>query len=368
MAGRNVPSPGESSSAGQGDATPSARALGTVEGRIFDIQRACTHDGPGIRTTVFLKGCFLRCAWCHNPESIDPRPQIMFREQRCIGCLACFEACEHGALRLVDEGGHGLDARALHPGADGLRDGLQREYQAARCVRCGACVDACYPEALEMVGRAVTVAKVCREVSRDRAFFDNSGGGVTLSGGEPLFQSRFAHGLLRACHETGLHTALDTTAYGPWERLAALLPHVDLVLLDLKCMNDDVHRRYTGVSNSTILANARRLALEMTSRPIPPGEGRQRFGVWVRVPVIPGVNDDDANIAGTAQFVRDEMGEEVRAFELLAYHRLGQSKTEALGQGYALTGLDAPSREHMTRLASLVRDVLARADVEVRWR
>ncbi len=336
-------------------------------GRVFDIQRASIHDGPGIRTTVFLKGCFLHCAWCHNPESIDPRPQIMYHQRKCIGCLACFDACRHGSLRLVGPDGSAVVIADAHSGSEGLAQGLRRAYDPALCVKCGACVEACYAEALEMVGRTLTVEDVCLEVERDRAFYDNSGGGVTVSGGEPLLQWEFTRAILATCHGRGIHTALDTTAYGPWERVAALIQFADMVLLDLKCMDDRVHRRYTGVSHATILKNARHLATEMASRTVP-DDRREAYGIWVRIPIVPGVNDDDINIARTGEFIRDEMSGAVRAVELLAYHRLGESKVEALGQSYALMGLETPPKEEMTRLANAMARLLDGTHIEVRWR
>ena len=228
----------------------------------------------------------------------------------------------------------------------------------------------CYAEALEMVGREMTAAEAYEEAARDRPFYSRTGGGVTVSGGEPLYQRAFTEELLRRCHDSGLHTALDTTAYGKWEALAAVLDHTDLVLLDLKHMDGERHQAYTGVDNASILENARRLAAAVVAREARAGSTypHRNTGIWVRVPVIPTINDDEANLRATAQFVGREMAGAVKVVELLGYHQLGGSKFQRLGREAPLPGVEPPARERLEGLRQLVESELEGAGVEVRAR
>jgi pyruvate formate lyase activating enzyme len=313
---------------------------------------------------VFLKGCYLRCAWCHNPESTTTRPEILFDAGSCIACLACYAACEIGALTLIDRQGNAIPPEALPRVREDVDQIGDRVHDSARCVRCGACVEACYAGALEMAGREMSVDEAMRDVLADRPFYDRAGG-ITISGGEPLFQHRFTEALLARCRAEGLHTALDTTAFGHWEPLAQLLPHVDLVLLDLKAMDPEVHKTWTGVDNATILRNARALGAWMAQHA--PG-GQEGHGVWVRVPVVPGVNDDEANLRATAGFVRDEMSGAVRAVELLGYHTLGGDKLERLGRDNPMAGVAPLTRDEVARRAAWVLQELEGTGIAVRWR
>lgn len=310
-------------------------------GRVFNIQRFSIHDGPGIRTTVFLKGCSLRCAWCHNPESIAAEPELAFFPEKCIRCGACFEACETGALRLlpVGETSAGDGAGQGRGGAPRPQEGWQRRYDRARCQLCGRCAEACYAEAIVMEGRDMTPEEAVAEVLKDKAFYDNSGGGATLSGGEPLLQAEFCAEVLAGCRAAGLHTALDTAANVPWAAFEATLPHTCLVLLDLKLMDPARHRAATGATNELILANARRMARE----PLP---------VVVRVPIVPGYTDDDGNVAAIADFARGLPN--LDCVELLPYHRFAEAKYRRLGRDYRLGGTDAPLAERLEALAALV--------------
>ncbi|UCD45872.1 MAG: glycyl-radical enzyme activating protein [Candidatus Bathyarchaeota archaeon] len=280
-------------------------------GTIFDIKHFAVHDGPGIRTTVFLKGCPLSCLWCHNPESISRQPQLLFTPRKCIGCGYCVDTCPRGAHKLVD-GRHVIDRES--------------------CAACGACAEGCYAGALEMAGRQVAVDEVMDEVLRDRTFHTNSGGGMTLSGGEPLAQRGFSLALLRAAKTEGLHTALDTSGFAPWELLEELLPHTDLVLYDLKHMDPERHAALTGVPNELILDNLCRL--DSTGSPI-----------WIRIPLIPGQNDDDPNYHSLGELLSHL--ENVDRVEILKYHRLAESKYESAGMEYALKGLVPPSSEEL---------------------
>ncbi len=305
----------------------------TESGIVFNIQRFSVHDGPGIRTTVFLKGCTLHCFWCHNPEGIRLKPEIQFYPDRCIGCGACLEACEHGAQVLKD---------GVHV------------YVRENCVMCGECVDNCFSGALELTGTAVTVDEVMEEVLADRAFYANSGGGVTLSGGEPLLQADFSRVILQRSKAEGLHTAIETCGNYGWSHLESVLPWVDLVMMDLKHMDSAAHREATGVSNERILKIAR--GLMCTSKPV-------RF----RTPVIPTVNDTPEAIGEIAAFVRrlsdlriatnTETGADVPlpVLGLLRFHRLAADKYRRLGLVYKARDQEAPSPETMDSLRDVAR-------------
>jgi pyruvate formate lyase activating enzyme len=265
------------------------------QGLIFDIQRFCLHDGPGIRTTVFLKGCTLRCRWCHNPESIAPRPELYFWSQRCIKCGACARACPRGAIALD------------HP----------RRILRRRCDACGACVGACPAAALEMIGRVMTADEVLAALLRDEPFYRTSGGGVTLSGGEPLAQPEFALEAMRACRSAGLHVALDTAGNVAESVFAAAVEAADLVLFDLKHPDPEAHRHFTGASNERVMSNLAFLA--RCGRPF-----------VARVPVIPGCNNSPETLLALARLATASNAAELN---LLPYHPLGESKRRRLGRG-----------------------------------
>jgi len=273
----------------------SGRNPDTIRGRIFDIQRFSIHDGPGIRTTVFLKGCPLRCLWCHNPEGIDPKTQLSFLPDKCIGCGVCFKLCEHGAHVMAPDG-HRLDR--------------------ACCVVCGACVTRCYAGALELVGREVTVGEVLQEVLADRPFYETSGGGMTLSGGEPLMQIDFTDALLSAAKTHGLHCCIETSGYANWASFRRVMPKVDLFLYDVKDTNSRRHKANTGVSNEKILANLRRLH----------DAGAK---VRIRVPLIPLYNDHQDNLRGLAALA-DSLPR-IEGLEIISYNQLGSGKLGRLG-------------------------------------
>jgi pyruvate formate lyase activating enzyme len=275
-----------------------------TSGLIFDIQRFSIHDGPGIRTTVFLKGCPLSCQWCHNPESRLGHPQLAFYKTKCIGCGRCFGECVNGA---IIEG-------------DGRVD-------RTKCLVCGACANVCPAEALQMIGRVATVSEVVAVVMRDQPFYKTSGGGATISGGEPLYQYEFSLALLAAFKENGLHTALETCGLGPWERVAAFAELTDLFLYDMKSVNPEKHKKYCGVDNAVILANARALATSGAD-------------IIFRTPVVPGLNDtaDDLRLLG--EFIKSLPGGQ--KLELMPYHRIGSGKYEALGMDYPIPDVPAP--------------------------
>jgi pyruvate formate lyase activating enzyme len=301
-------------------------AVKTPEGTVLNIQRYSTHDGPGVRTTVFLKGCSNACAWCHNPESLSPRSELQIFPDRCIGCGACLQVCPGGAHRL--EGG-------------------EKKYFRERCTACGRCADECFAGAIEAAGRTMTTDAVMEEVLQDATYYGNSGGGVTFSGGEPVLQAEFLGELLRRSKESGLHTAVQTAGNYDWEELAGILPLVDLVMCDLKFIDPALHRQYVGNDGTRIRKNFQRL-------------GRQDAAMAVRTPVVGGANDAPEEIAGIARFIREFRG--LRYYELIPYHALGESKRKSLGLP-AKTRFHTPSRETMERLADAAREYVA----EVRW-
>jgi pyruvate formate lyase activating enzyme len=284
-----------------------------TSGIVFDLRRYSIHDGPGIRTAVFFKGCPLACKWCHNPEGISFQPELLFRANRCILCEDCLPVCPTGSIRRE-------------------QDTIRIDRQ--RCRVNGACAAACPADALEVAGREWTVDQVLDAVERDRAFYKGSGGGVTFTGGEPLAQPDFLAELLAECRERGLHTTLDTSGYAPWPVLDRLRPWVDLFLFDLKLMNDDRHREWTGVSNEDILDNLSRLAAA--------GQAMR-----VRIPLIPGVNDDEANLHQAGEFLASLPVPP--PVELLAYHDLAGAKYSSLGKDYALAELRPVDAQRMQR-------------------
>ncbi|MBN1858096.1 glycyl-radical enzyme activating protein [Candidatus Bipolaricaulota bacterium] len=265
------------------------------QGVLFDIKRFALHDGPGIRTTLFLKGCPLSCVWCHNPESQNREPDLMFWQDRCIGCRACVMVCRERAIVVSD--------------------GLARTDRG-RCTGCGRCVEACPADARRIVGRRWSIQSLLQEIESDVLFYDQSGGGITLSGGEPLAQTAFAVALLTACRERRIHTAVDTCGHAPWTDVEALAAVTDLFLYDIKLIDAARHRELTGASNAQILNNLGRL--DDTG-------GR----IWIRYPLIPGLNDRADDLIALGDLVARLR--HVEAIHILPYHRGGLKKHERLG-------------------------------------
>jgi len=290
-----------------------------IKGIVFDIKKYSIHDGPGIRTTVFLKGCPLSCWWCHNPESQAPTVEMFFRENRCIRCGACLEACPQDAIAWNGQG----------PITD-----------QEKCERCGTCAAACYAEARESIGREMTVAQVMEQVERDVAFYDESRGGVTLSGGEPLLQWDFSLALLRACKDIEIHTALDTCGFARWEIMDRIREYVDFFLYDLKLIDGEKHRQFTGASNELILRNLQALS-------------QRGHNIVVRVPVIPGVNDDDESIRQIGAFAARLT--HLASIDLLPYHHIGMDKYTRLNKTYKLTDARPPTDERMAEITRILQ-------------
>jgi glycyl-radical enzyme activating protein len=280
-----------------------------ITGNIFDIQMFSINDGPGIRTTVFFKGCPLRCLWCSNPESQQTKPQLYYFANLCTKCHRCVAVCPNGAI-IVDEDGN-------------------VEINRKKCKVCGSCVSVCLNEARKIVGENLSVEEVFALVKRDELFYRNSGGGVTFSGGEPTLQSEFLLKLLKSCTDYGFHTALDTCGYVSWDILKPVIEMVELVLFDIKHINPIEHKRITGESNQMILNNLRSIIAcdkEIT----------------VRFPLIPGYNDSRENLDVTGSFL-NELG--IKSLDILPYHRLGIGKYKRLGLPYMLNDIEEPSQE-----------------------
>ena len=292
-----------------------------MKGLIFDIQHFSIYDGPGIRTTVFMKGCTLDCDWCHNPESINSKKEVQTYFSKCIGCGRCFELCPTGAHSIFDG---------------------KRIYNRAVCQRCGICTDNCYSGALVMTGEEKTVEQVVKTIAKDTNFYKDSGGGVTFSGGEPLLQADFVAAALKSCHELGIHTAVDTAGNIPYETFEKVMPHVDMFLYDLKGMDSDIHKKHTGAGNKLILDNLKKLS-------------RAGKPIWIRIPVIPTVNDSMENKAATAEFLADLAN--IEAVEPLAYHSLGAGKLESMGMMGEKKIFSVPTKDSMKEMYSFFENI-----------
>jgi pyruvate formate lyase activating enzyme len=313
---------------------PQTNALQTAgnslpEGILFDIRKYSIHDGPGIRTAVFFKGCPLRCAWCHNPESQSFQPELILRPSRCIACEACVAACPNEAIEVF------LHPRPLPQGGRG-----EIVTDRAKCQACGECTQVCYAEGRQLIGQTYSLEQVMAEIEGDRVFYEQSGGGVTFTGGEPMSQRAFLLALLRGCKARGLHTTLDTSGYCTWEALDEVGPFVDLFLYDLKLMDDTRHRQYTAVPNTLILENLRKLSEAGNT-------------IRVRIPIIPGVNDDEENLRASGEFLAGLPN--LQRVDILAYHSSAEAKYQNLGMGYTLPGLKSPTNEHMDEIAAILR-------------
>lgn len=298
-------------------------AMSELTGRIFNIQKCSIRDGRGMRTTVFLKGCGLRCLWCANPEGISFKPEISLNPANCMGCGFCLKKCPSGAVYLDDSG--------------------QMNYDRKRCTACGTCAAVCPTEARKLFGQDYTVEEAFRKIYQDRFYFEHSGGGVTFSGGEALMQPEFLLAVCRKCREYGINVAIETCGCGEYERFAPCLDYIDFIYFDIKHMSPEMHRRITGQSNEKILQNLERI-------------NRHGIEICIRTPVVPGWNDSEENIRATAQYIAELSS--VRRYELLAYHKLGINKYKILGKQYTLNDVEEPGEEQMLHLVELANDIL----------
>lgn len=274
---------------------------------IFDVKRYAINDGPGIRITIFFKGCPLSCKWCHNPESISPYTQKLYNNSKCIGCEQCVDACEKNACTLTT-------------------NGIVTDSEL--CILCGKCAEACPTKATEMSGEEMSVSHIMKLIKKEILFIDKSEGGVTFSGGEPLLHHEFLNDILDECIKEEIHTCIDTSGFAKKEVLLKVASKANYFLYDLKHMDSDIHRKYTGVSNEKILDNLKALADTGTK-------------MNIRIPLIKGVNDDESNIHASAKFI-SELAGEPKLVNILPYHSIAVKKYEKLGQEYDAGTMDVP--------------------------
>jgi glycyl-radical enzyme activating protein len=295
--------------------------MSATTGLVLSIDRCSLHDGPGIRTTVFLKGCPLHCLWCHNPESISTKPELFFMDDRCSRCGACVTACPNGCHTVTDAM-HTVDRRA--------------------CVACGRCVQACPMSALQIKGKPMAVEDVMAEVVKDRVYYEESGGGLTISGGEPLLQIDFTAALLAAARAQSIHTCVETCGHVSWDRFERILPVTDLFLYDCKATDPVRHREFTGASDDLIRENLNRVLASGKS-------------VILRCPLVPGVNDDDAHLQGIAALSQSHAG--IVGVEVMPYHAMARAKYGRIGKAYTLSAIadadEGMKRRWLERLSAL---------------
>lgn len=299
-----------------------------MTGMIFNIQKCSIHDGNGLRTLVFMKGCPLRCSWCANPESQTYTQEIMESPVKCIGCGYCAKACNENAI-----------------GKDGKID---RE----KCSHCMKCTDTCFAEAKRTTGKEYTIDELYREIEKDKAFFGIFGGGVTFSGGEPLSQAEYLAEIAKKCKAGGINVTVESCGYAEFDKFESALPYIDSMFMDIKLMDSEKHKQYTGKSNEKILENIRRIS-------------EYGIPIIIRTPIVPGYTDDPENIRAISRFIAELPS--VREYELLTYHNLGESKYKSLGRKYELEGVQSPSDEDMRELVKISNDILTAHGKECFW-
>ena len=293
----------------------------SAQGLVSEIQRYSVHDGPGIRTMIFLKGCSFTCPWCCNPESKNPLPLVGYHAGKCIGCQVCSSVCPNGAIFFNSQGMMVIN-----------RD---------KCDACGICVDACPSGALRLYGKIMTVDEVLQVVNRDSLFYKNSGGGVTISGGEPFYQVDFLLELLTAFKKESLNTAIETTGYAPWSLVNKVLGYLDYLLYDLKIFDREKHLQVLGVDNEIIKQNL----IRSSQKGIP---------IFIRIPIIPGYTDDPENIDSIARFIAGI--DLIRSVHLLPYHRIGLSKYRQISESYFMEQTELPKKENLKQLADILKN------------
>jgi len=304
----------------QNNSDSKTKEIKNLKGMIFDIKRFATGDGPGIRGLIFLKGCPLRCKWCANPESQKFRSEIIYYKNNCVGCGKCIKSCQHGAIK--EDASFGLVT------------------DQAKCVNCGDCVEACLHDARELVGEEKSIKDLLNLIRKDRSFYDNSGGGITLTGGEPLFQCEFTVELLKAFKRENIHTAIETTGYTSKECLAAAVDYLDLIFYDFKHIDDDKHQEYTGVSNQIIKENLLWL-----------NNNLEEDKIIIRIPYIPGHNSAVETQKRMYKYLKQF--DKIKRIEIMPYHRLGAAKYEGLGLDYGLKELEPVKKKDLNHFVEL---------------
>ena len=292
------------------------------------MQRFAIHDGPGIRTLIYMKGCPLKCLWCSSPQTQKPSTEILHIELNCKKCGRCIEVCSNNAITLSNNEAIEIDRKL--------------------CTSCGDCVEICLNQALKLAGKDITVEELFKEVNKDSPFYRRSNGGITVGGGEPTMQHEFVTAFLKRCKQIYIHTAIETCGYVKWEYLEKLLEYLDLVYFDIKHMDPLVHKELTGVSNELILDNIKKAS---ALRP-----------VIIRIPVAPGYNDSDDNILTTAKFAAG-LGTNLQRIEILPYHKFGTHLYDQLDMEYKLKDVEPPSEEHMERLKELIESCGIKAQI-----
>lgn len=296
-----------------------------LNGIILNIQKYSIHDGPGIRTTVFFKGCPLNCAWCHNPESQQFAREIVYFDNRCTSCGKCVVSCPQNAIFINEN---------------------NVQYNKNQCTLCEKCIDVCINNAREIAGKSYNVDQLMHEIQKDSIFYEESGGGVTFSGGEPLSQIAFLEEVLKKCKEKGIHTTLDTTVYSSWASIERIMDYTDLFLIDIKHMDSIVHKKYTTVNNELILENIKKLSA-------------LKKNIYIRVPIIPGINDDIENLSKLREFLSKL---NIIQINLLPYHKIGMDKYYRIHMDYKLNHVNEPSQEYM----SSIMDYLSEINIKIK--
>jgi pyruvate formate lyase activating enzyme len=308
-----------------------------TSGLILNVQRLSTEDGPGIRSTVFFKGCPLRCTWCHNPESISPCVQIQWFKVRCLRCRSCVENCPFNCLSLIDN---------------------DLVINRGHCDACGKCVDACPSGALELIGKTIDVPDLLVELLKDKVYYDKSGGGVTLSGGEPTLQPEFAESLLRGLKENGISTAIDTCGLTPPATFQKLMPYTDLVLFDLKLFDPFLHQKHTGANNQKIHKNLSLLGDYSQMHP-------HQIEIWVRTPIIPGATASEENISALAYYLREMFNDCISRWELCAFNNLCRDQYQRLGMDWIFAQTPLLTSNDLAHWVEIVKRTGFRSDLVI---